>query len=980
MAWSGFEKNYYGMLELSMEDFVSDIAILDQEYANHVRKWTSSKNSSIQKRPDTIGKDIQEAYHNPSEWKRLYSELKKEMDSTIKKSAEMSGGVLSDEEKIVASKNYRVSIKYIDNLIGVQGSASNSSSEHEDLRDIDTIKPSSTIENKLRQVNTNLQDLLCRNIADFIQKMTGAEIDINTCTAEDIIAPLTDLNNKWSVKPGAGADAAIKANVERIYTAMTDFFKSFSINDYRQYITYKEVKDILDKLRNAKTGDTAVLTDKLYSNEIDSICEFVSDKKLATAILRNFCKKNSISLPVKLPNSAVCPFCHTPFERKEPIQTQCPSCLASLIVTCPKCKKNKNLVVDSECDGIQLLQYPFLQKRLSEAEKFANSLAFTRALSIMSEIESEWPGFPGLDKTKANCEKIKKECGTDLAELQRKRSNGEYYAAKRICDKIDMSYPGFRKNNSDVYTKVDFCEQQLSEFRKEKDEDKKINILLGIVSDVADCSAAITELKKFPVNQPENIKVAADQPREVINLSWTSGNKPNSVDYVIIRQEGRPVSNYSDGVEVARTQSTSFNDSKVDDGKEYYYAVYACRGPIQSSLCVSDKASVILKKLDSVSTAALSNGVDISWRNCPGDISVFFDTKPLSRFREGNEVKNVTSSGFKLEGLTNGITYYFAAFHSLKIGGSYYCSEGVFFEVTPVEKMESPVITKFIGKEDGEYIISHTNAGQGNAVELYYSAPPAQITSNSNLSTAELMRKVKKLNVKIIDSSNFSVNVKNSSPIIVYPVVFSGATAFVGNFIELQYVEPLKVDNVIIGMDMDILLKEWPAGADTIYACYRHDDYPEDHKDGIRCIQIRKELYDEVKIIKIPGLDLREYYVSLFVRISGEYVPAYNYYFDNRKKTAIYYSFDKSVFRTVVKIDNNGNNSRPELILVFKTGGMPLNINDGESPIVIEAKNKPSKNELISITPPKKMKNCYGRLFCKDLSYDVLLKGSSKIN
>ncbi len=935
------ENNYYAWLELSVEKFESDPAKLGSILEKKITEWNSSKSIQLQNRAAINQTAMRAAIQDADLWKKIYTEYKDSVDNKIIDALEMCAvnTVVKSNQIVAIAKSCKVSIGYVKALAKKKGINCDDDDDDDDddkrytLKDLE---PDSTIKNQLNGIQGAINDLGYPTLAELIEHERNVHCDLYSTSKDELIAELEKIRERWNKVSPHGEKAQQKSLMIRICSGFIDktlgIFINNEVSAYTDYLNWKNVNDILNDFRNQLNSlNLSYISDVKFNNTIDSIFSVIGDREKSKSVLESYCDEKNIAYPKPLPNVAVCPFCSNGFEKKNPMQENCPSCGRSFVVKCPKCGKQKNMISESNCDGIDLLQYPYLEKQLQETQNMLNSLNFVIVRSKVSQIQKKWPAFPGTADLLSRCQTIEINYGKDLSRLRQLCDEHKYYEAKTICDRIGGSYPNFRKTYQWIYDTIAKAEKMFKSVVSIKDDDKKTELLLEIMELVSDYAEVKVELGKQHIEKVDSVGVQVNADSKTTIVSWQSKNKPNSVQYYLIKKKGSAVSNASDGEVLTVTQATSYSDTDLVEGQLYFYAVYAKRGPQQSPICTTKDAAIFLKKPDVVVNPK-DSGISVSWNCSSVEIKVFYSENPINKFGDGNPCSNVTSTGVDIEGLQNGRKYYISVYKVSSYMGKQFQSVGAISSITPMELIEPPTIIKAIGKTDGEYIITHTNPKSNSNFELYYSPTLAKITSNSSLGLSEVKRLLRKVTTKAMGNNQYSINMNGATEMYIYPVVSRADTATVGNYVCLRYAKGIKVINsVISGNKLCLYIDGWVSGADALIVCYNDDVYPEDKDDSDRRISISKLEYERTKLLEIPNIQNQKYYISVFARKSGEYIPVCNHYFDNSnsEKIIIKYYFQVGFLGSVSIVFENNAVSLPEISICVNEGCMPLTKNNG---------------------------------------------------
>ena len=167
--------NYYKILNLSIERYVSDISEIEAALEKKKNEWNSSNNTNIRSYVDKYIKTgvIKNAYTNPDEWKKLYTSAKNETDSSIKEYLDIVNGKGYVTEAEIAAcagnKSVKTSENYVRIIAGNLGmKIQEDVSKHEKTEEIklSDFEPKSTI--KFSSPAKELSKISCRSMTCLV--------------------------------------------------------------------------------------------------------------------------------------------------------------------------------------------------------------------------------------------------------------------------------------------------------------------------------------------------------------------------------------------------------------------------------------------------------------------------------------------------------------------------------------------------------------------------------------------------------------------------------------------------------------------------------------------------------------------------------------------------------------------------------------------------------------------------------------------
>lgn len=990
--------NFYEWLELPVEECETDLSKLTALVEKKINEWNSSKSMDIQSRASVYAQNIREAVQNPAEWKKIYNDYKKSVDAKINNWMEsaVEDNILPTDQVDVIAQKCKVTPDYVMACAKIRSINVGELLENSDIQEISgvslaDISPDKSTVTKLNTSQKFINELGYADLFEWINNQVEGAAASPKSSKEEIESACSQIYNTWHKKqPKDNATSVKKSNNEKIVSGFRKLLKEdpSPIATYQKYLIFLKIETVLKEVSaQLKTLGKETINDTVYNRTVDNIYSIIGNRDNARSILAYYCKEKGISTPKKMPNVKVCPFCHQSFEKKPGDSfAVCPVCNRSYLIKCPSCGNQKNLLEDSDCDGIDLQKYPYWEEQVKSANEYFKKLQFSSALSLLNDIESEWKNFDGVAALRSKCEYAQQDCGKQVKEVEELIECGQYNRAKALIKKISQNYPSILNRFPEVEEKISNAKKVLAESREQTNEDTKIAMLMQIAKEVTDDIEINAELQKYPVKEVKNLKISVDCNNGRAAISWESDNKSNSVNYVVVKKIGAKVSNKADGEIIAETEEFSISDT-LNSSDVAYYGVYASRGTMDSPIAVSDEPAVYLETVKATLTGR-DKGFSVMWLPDSSEIVASYSESKIISYGEGIPVKNITPAGFQVEGLENGRTYYVSVYRTANISGKKYYSPIKVETITPMESIDPPEITVSLGNNPGEYRLTHINPKRGFSLDLYYSTTVnASIIQNSAVAISNIQSNLFRLNYTLSGKNEYVVQVDESQKqLYVYPVIIRKDTAMVGEKLVLQFVSPIKIQNTVpSGTSESIFIEKWPEGVDLIYLCYNADQYPLDYKDCDGKVQIPKSEYDSKGLLQIPNIANQKYYITFFARKSGQTkpVPVGNLFLDHQRKVKIYYQFEMQKFfgKTLsIKIKCAETNYIPELSLVVATGSVPLSINSGTVVCIIPEQNNFRGEATIKVPGYSVKNNDYGKLFCEDKSYTLVASGPARLS
>lgn len=967
--------NYYEWLGLSVETFENDTDTLLKTADEKIAEWRNDKAIKIQDKATLHGENIKKAIRDPDEWKRIYLEYKADFDKGIHENIKYfltDKNEISDSDvKNIAVKN-KVGESYVRNICTengysvISGGGSAAAKETPSFT-IDDLKPKKGL--SLRDPQERIEALGKPDLMALLSDpefYSGDPISENSSQTE-IEDALKKLKLKWSKIPQSGPKGTTKSHIDKICSGFVSLLKKDPFSVYIQYLKFLRADEIL---KNIKSSGTDNLNENIFNEKVSDLTPFTEDADKARSILIAFCNKENIAYPKTRPNEVVCPFCHRSFERAEPIQPVCPKCGKDLLVQCPKCKKKKHIILDPNCDGIRISAYPELRKKLDEANEYLKSLNIGGARDNLNYIAARWQDFPDVRETEQTLKDRQAEYGADLEMISRNCDDLQFFSAQKLVEKINAKFPGFKNNYGFIYSEIANAERLFEDALKEPDTDKRINLFVTIGESITDFVKLNAELQKYPVEPVTALKVTSDSDQGRINLSWSSGNKPNSVTYVIRRKRGTAVSGETDGRELGTTQSMAFSDDmELEEGELYYYAVFAKRGSQTSPLVCATTPALILKQ-PVINVTPKDGCLDLSWEQLSPlvTLKLFISENKMTDYDQGSPVSGLSDSGVLIENLKNDTPYYISAYKTLASGKQFRSDLRHLPSVTPIKFIDPPHVVKSTGKGDGEYILKN-NSAEKHELVFYCAEEKADIPENAVISVSDIEKKAKKLPVEKLPDGSYKADMAGRKKLFVYPAIDTSGSLTLGNTVVLTYVKPANIDARTSGTTLCLTISEWPDGMDKIIICYDFERFPEDSADCSRAnrLTVDKRTYEKRPILDIPDCKEMRYYISLFACSGNEETLIGNKEVNLKQQNNVSCELKRTMFGKHILIIHNELSYRPAFTFAASSGIVPLSVEKAQYKKDFPENTSPSRREEFPLDDLKK--GFQGRIFSSDSSY-----------
>lgn len=528
-----------------------------------------------------------------------------------------------------------------------------------------------------------------------------------------------------------------------------------------------------------------------------------------------------------------CVSCGAPTEfrtRQEAERGKCPACGASLYINCPKCKKLVPANADRCTCGFTVSEMQFFEDYKAAALFALKNMDLTEAEHQLENANQAHPGHPDLKGLEEKVQAEVKRFKAPLEELERYMNAGLYSQAQKFLEKVSVTMPKLRL---EVQRKAIL--EKMNTVKKLMPPSSDIsceagNKCVAILQNVRDYQPAIDMLRMIRPRRPVGFHVAAVcGSRLKYMLSWNMAGDHGVAYQVVRKKDGVPVS-HSDG-EILKDNLNvlEYEDTDVQSGVRYGYAVFAERKGVYSDPAVCEVVNYAELDESRLQVNTEDGAVRFSWvlpENALG-VRILRCSESLPPKQPGAGCTVITD---KAHGnvtdtnVTNLRTYGYRLQCVYAYGTSLKYSSGITKMVTPQPK---PVAVKNIVFRTDRTLVSVTwvspdavsreaeirEAGTGSARDLIGQVlPVSQI--NAVLGNGKVYSRVSTTD----GSCQFQIPGNSSSLLAV--VVTAGSNGIISAIQQVSSVEKCEIDKKntrVEGNRLKIKLKQLPKHLDKIH-------------------------------------------------------------------------------------------------------------------------------------------------------------------
>lgn len=704
---------------------------------------------------------------------------------------------------------------------------------------------------------------------------------------------------------------------------------------------------------------------------IKKIRRYFPDYNIALAIYNEEAGiKKDPYLPMEPYIYVSCGVCGAPAQfrtQKEAEQAICQTCGAPLFIECPKCHKKVPSSASVCTCGFRIAEIHFFDSYIQAAEIALHEKNFAEAERQLLLASNAYPGHKTL---KILEEKIKKEkivFKEPLDKLDQFILSKKIVEAQKFIQQVKASTPNLNldKQQKKISEKLEWAKGLMS---KAASSAQPGDIYLDILDEIIDYRPAKDAVMTIRLKKPMNLAAAiSGQEKSVCRLSWQpSGDR--QVDYTVVRQKGRIPNGPKDGTVLAENLKVlNYEDTQVEPGVEYGYAVFAQRYGLYSESIA--RTVIEYAELDEKYLSASSENGECRFRwslpkNCLG-VRILKSKNTLSGKEPGSGTSVIVecaSSNFHDSNVDNGAQYGYRLQCVYAKGNQKVYSEGVNLNLTP--EVPPDKLSELSIKQNKTAFTVKWKAIQGNSEVLIRRVTKLKFDQVKRYIGQEMEDKqldnVFGSNPALGHASvrdgkcTFYLPLNSSSPVVV--LTSNGSKSRILETYLLTTIEKCEIDknntSIINGRSLKIVLEKIPQNLTKIYYLVavktgKEPPWAKESmiRDGLMKV-VSIENYQKDKMIWIEPVAEDGLYISVigeYCLSSGDmvYSEVSKLKLNNKPKEQILYSlewggigggfFSKNAKKTCrLKVTSKAEET-PYMKLVYRNDGhIPMNFEDSQ--------------------------------------------------
>ncbi len=427
---------------------------------------------------------------------------------------------------------------------------------------------------------------------------------------------------------------------------------------------------------------------------------------------------------------------------------QCRHCQHSLQWDCPVCRR-QNWSDDLRCRcGFEQAHLEPLIRHFEAAQTAHRERRYAQALDHLERVREFAPRHigarKGIEKVEAQLDRIRKaRAAYDLA-----RARNRLVAARSAAEVWGRLV---EPNQPEVQSALDDLGKLLEKAARltakadavaSTDPGAARAAYRQALAIAADLPEAVDGLRRCPPDGPTDLRAEVASGR--VRLRW-SAPRPDGVGpvkYRILRKRQARPEHRDDGVVVAETDATEWQDADASAGLSFGYAVFSIRNGSCSLLGVSAGPFVVAEDVRDVRMEARKGEVRLSWIPPEGALGVRVVRKPgapVEGPRDGVPISAKTDGAID-SGLDDGRVYHYGIFALYKgPDGFSHPSPGVYVSAIPQPPSQPVEDLRLAGEADGRLRLSWSPPAYGR-VKILRTEHPLPFAEGDRRSAAEADR------------------------------------------------------------------------------------------------------------------------------------------------------------------------------------------------------------------------------------------------
>jgi tetratricopeptide (TPR) repeat protein len=636
----------------------------------------------------------------------------------------------------------------------------------------------------------------------------------------------------------------------------------------------------------------------------------------------------------------VCGYCGTLADAAASAE-RCSSCGEPLDEPCPRCNAPVP-TSSSQCGacGCNTGDASLVHALMVEGNEQMASGALLDARKTFDRVLALWPGWEPARAAVRDVQRRNDSMEKDISDIERRIDDGQLGQAQSDFDQAERKYGAARLKpvRSRLAARLQVVAGHLDEGRRLErvgDKNGAIEAYCRALDVQHDCEEARRALDRCPPSPPAGLTVKPLG--SGFTLSWSAADGASS--YQVIRKAGGHPNAPEDGESSEPVRATRYSDREVPVGTDWYYAVYACRGPAKSSSAACSGPHLRVADVGDLRALPGDGKITLSWTRPTGcrqvEIRRAPDRPPTA---VAGEPVLTTTDHFVDSGLVNGLVYGYrvtALFADPERSGDRLRSPGVERTVSPLAPPD-PVLDLTARRRGGEFLLRWSPPKRGRVEVRACTERPIK-TEGDCIEAGQ----TRQLGCMVPYRSDGSTEYTPTASVsFLMPLTIAGDLAVVGRIVEvnaLDAVSELKSRHLGTSIALTWI---WPATVRSVRIVYRYDRFPDGPDDAHATSTVYTlGQYQRQGFWRLQSPEQRPHYFFVYASVGteGPYATAARclepmgteltvHYVLVRKRKLPLLSFGQQIG---LELRSNEDLTLSNLVLVAKPRNLPLSPTDG---------------------------------------------------
>ena len=632
---------------------------------------------------------------------------------------------------------------------------------------------------KMKNIAAELKFLGKKHIYDFLGVSPSSPLEQISNAIKSKFERITGNINK--------TDPILNATDRLIKLCSPIFKDEVSRKSYDKAIENEGFSSVREAIEMMKFG-SKYISPSQYKQLLDTCTQNGITKDKAEYLIYTTAEKAGIDIDEGAVGDMItCRYCGALNEHST---HSCRSCGMPVKVKCPKCGK-ESADDDYRCTkcGFSLIEMKDARIHITMARTAISGNSIDDAEKELLLAARFWPNCPDICTIEKEITEKKKSIQGVLGKINELCSKKYYYTAQQYLSVLPLNHA----QRKEIESAIENTKTLIVKAKSTSNTNEQIDCYMQALSICSDCVAAKKILQLTPPTAPANIK--AEVKGNIIHIEW-SKLQSQYIQYLLIRKaNGRP-SSPKDGEVICETLNKVVDDSKIESGISYYYAVYSKCGEV-----LSPQAAITTTPVLTVADIN-PNSISLDIQETQIGFGFVFPSraKCIELYRDGTLIKNLTGSSYIDVNLKpdQPYTYKFVTIYE-DCSQKRYSSKGVTQVIRP---MSPPKPVKLVMTEQGDIVKLSWDKPNKGTLCIYESNKSFDILENNKVNIDNLKQRQ-------LDISGNSYQIRKNFSGVKYflPITVQGNIGVAGK--EVKLVSIIKPSGVSFDRNETFVQVKW---------------------------------------------------------------------------------------------------------------------------------------------------------------------------